>query len=98
MGVIPPDTTDNPPPRMFDPIDQEVLFVPAEGGFTPAFPEREPLAYQRYVRLRSTATRIEASRHTLYRNILPSALCLRLTSGQTAARSGLPPAGFAGGR
>ncbi|HMG64518.1 MAG TPA: alpha/beta hydrolase, partial [Streptosporangiaceae bacterium] len=41
----------------------EVLFVGAEGGFTPDFPAARPDLYDRYVRLRSTATRIEAFRH-----------------------------------
>ncbi|HZT65622.1 MAG TPA: alpha/beta hydrolase [Acidimicrobiales bacterium] len=48
---------------LFDPVDHEVLFLPSGGGFTEAFPQEDPLRYGRYMRLRSTATRIEASRH-----------------------------------
>ena len=65
MGVVPPggDGSEAVRRRLREPVDQEVLFVPAEGGFTADFPARSPVAYERYVRLRSTATRIEASRH-----------------------------------
>jgi pimeloyl-ACP methyl ester carboxylesterase len=48
--------------RMFAPIDEATLFMPAEGGFTRGFPTTHPAEYERYVRLRSTATRIAASR------------------------------------
>jgi pimeloyl-ACP methyl ester carboxylesterase len=67
MGVAPPsDGGDGGAARrarMFAPIDDATLFIPAEGGFTPEFPTTHPVDYERYVRLRSTATRIEASRH-----------------------------------
>jgi pimeloyl-ACP methyl ester carboxylesterase len=65
MGVAPPTADDGPEVvrRLFDPVTEDVLFLPGEGGFTPDFPTRSPVAYQRYVRLRSTATRIEAARH-----------------------------------
>src|SRR5215472_4446817 len=67
MGVGAPGTADATAlarrRRMFEPVDDEVLFLPADGGFTQGFPERSPVAHQRYVRLRSTATRIEAARH-----------------------------------
>jgi len=65
MGVAPPADDGAPEVvrRLFDPVGEDVLFLPAEGGFTQGFPARSPDAYQRYVRLRSTATRIEASRH-----------------------------------
>lgn len=67
MGVAPPtdDASDADAARrarMFTPIDDATLFIPAEGGFTREFPSTRPLEYERYVRLRSTATRIEASR------------------------------------
>jgi len=67
MGVQPPAGEDGGTAevvrRMREPVSDEVLFLPAEAGFTGGFAERSPAAYQRYVRLRSTATRIEASRH-----------------------------------
>ncbi|HZU72405.1 MAG TPA: alpha/beta hydrolase [Acidimicrobiales bacterium] len=43
-------------------VGDDVLFLPGEGGFTESFPLSRPLQYQRYIRLRSTATRLEASR------------------------------------
>lgn len=42
-------------------VADDVLFLPAEGAFTPGFPTERREQYERYVRLRSTATRIEAS-------------------------------------
>lgn len=66
MGVAPPGgdgAADAIRRRMLEPVGEDVLLLPAEGGFTEGFPARSPVAYQRYVRLRSTATRIEASRH-----------------------------------
>jgi pimeloyl-ACP methyl ester carboxylesterase len=68
MGVAP--TTGGAPSeaetarraRMFAPIDEATLFIPAEGGFTREFPATHPVEYERYVRMRSTATRIAASR------------------------------------
>ena len=61
MGVPRPGTARARPTA--EPIGDEVLFVGAEGGFTPDFPAASPELYERYVRLRSTATRIEAFRH-----------------------------------
>lgn len=67
MGVTPPDAADAMPAAtrraMFAPVEESVLFLPAEGGFTADFPADHPVEYERYIRLRSTATRIEASRH-----------------------------------
>ena len=66
MGVMPPGADAMPEARrraMLDPIAEDVLFIPGTGGFTPEFPEQQPLMYDRYLRLRSTATRLEASRH-----------------------------------
>jgi pimeloyl-ACP methyl ester carboxylesterase len=62
MGVLPPDAPARPLPGT-EPIGDEVLFVGAERGFTPDFPAARPELYDRYVRLRSTANRIEAFRH-----------------------------------
>jgi pimeloyl-ACP methyl ester carboxylesterase len=62
MGVLPPDEPGRPAPGT-EPIGDEILFVGAERGFTPDFPAARPELYERYVRLRSTATRIEAFRH-----------------------------------
>jgi pimeloyl-ACP methyl ester carboxylesterase len=62
MGIQPPGAPGRPRPAA-GPIGDDVLFVGAEGGFTPDFPAARPELYDRYVRLRSTATRIEAFRH-----------------------------------
>src|SRR4029450_7044070 len=35
--------------RMFAPIDEATLFMPAEGGFTRGFPTTHPAEYERYV-------------------------------------------------
>src|SRR5204863_145471 len=66
MGVMPPGDDAMPSTTrraMFEPVDDSVLFLPAEGGFNTGYAEADPTAYDRYVRLRSTATRIEASRY-----------------------------------
>lgn len=66
MGVAPPGgggADEAVRRRLYEPVADDVLLLPAEGGFTEGFPARAPGAYQRYLRLRSTATRIEASRH-----------------------------------
>ena len=67
MGVRSPSTEESEAEaarraRLREPIADDVLFIPAEGGFTSSFPSEHPDAYNRYVRLRSTATRIQASR------------------------------------
>jgi pimeloyl-ACP methyl ester carboxylesterase len=46
-----------------EPIDVETLFIAGQGGFTAGFSAAHPDLYERYVRLRSTATRIEATRN-----------------------------------
>jgi pimeloyl-ACP methyl ester carboxylesterase len=62
MGVQAPGAPASPLPAA-DPIGDEEIFLGAERGFTPDFPAAQPELYDRYIRLRSTATRIEASRH-----------------------------------
>jgi pimeloyl-ACP methyl ester carboxylesterase len=67
MGIAPP-TADKAAEgermrRITAAAPDDVLFIPAEGAFTPAFPTERPEQYERYIRLRSTATRIEAARN-----------------------------------
>ncbi len=62
MGVIRPGAPGRVIPPA-EPVPDEVLLVGAERGFTPGFPSASPELYQRYLRLRATATRIEAFRH-----------------------------------
>ena len=68
MGITPPSADGTPAATrraLFDPIDQETVFIPAGGGtaFTKSFESENKLMFDRYVRARSTATRIEAARH-----------------------------------
>ena len=60
MGVMPADAA-APPTRQ--PLPEDTLFVPVGESFTPEFKERQPLMLERYFRIRSTATRLEALRH-----------------------------------
>jgi pimeloyl-ACP methyl ester carboxylesterase len=62
MGVMPPGADATPQRPQAEPAGEDTLFLPAEGGFTRAFPLGHPEMYDRYIRLRSTATRIEATR------------------------------------
>jgi len=61
MGVLPADAGTQARP-VAEPAGEDTLFLPAQGGFTPGFPAAHPEQYDRYIRLRSTATRIEATR------------------------------------
>ena len=45
------------------PMDPERLYIPFGASFTPQFEQEQPDQYERYFRIRSTATRIEALRH-----------------------------------
>ena len=45
------------------PLDQETLFLPIGDSLTDGFKQQQPRMYERYLRIRSTATRIEAMRH-----------------------------------
>src|SRR5215217_3706196 len=45
------------------PLDPATIFLPVGDAFTDAFKQQQPLMFERYLRIRSTATRIEALRH-----------------------------------
>jgi pimeloyl-ACP methyl ester carboxylesterase len=62
MGVMPTDGRPGPERPSVEPADDDALFLAARGGFTRDFPTTHPDLYDRYIRLRSTATRIEATR------------------------------------
>ena len=51
------------PSPLSQPIGDDVLFLDVAESFTPAFYAAEPRLVDRYVRVRSTATRLEAQRH-----------------------------------
>jgi len=59
-GVAEPGATMPQPGR---PLDPETLFLPIGDSLTDGFKESQPRMYERYLRIRSTATRIEALRH-----------------------------------
>ncbi|MGE5596404.1 MAG: alpha/beta fold hydrolase [Hyphomicrobiales bacterium] len=61
MGVAPEG--EQAVPRTMQPLDPETLFLPIGDSLTDGFRERRPEMYDRYLRIRSTATRIEALRH-----------------------------------
>lgn len=61
MGV--PRDPDAAAPAAANPLDPQTLFLPIGDSLTDGFKAREPLMYERYLRIRSTATRIEALRH-----------------------------------
>jgi pimeloyl-ACP methyl ester carboxylesterase len=45
------------------PLDKDTLFLPIGDSLTDGFKAAQPRMYERYLRIRSTATRIEALRH-----------------------------------
>lgn len=49
--------------RMRRPIDESTIFLPFGDSLTDRMKEERPVLYDRYFRVRSTATRIEALRH-----------------------------------
>jgi pimeloyl-ACP methyl ester carboxylesterase len=60
MGVQ-PDGQAAPPTRA--PLDLETLFLPIGDSLTDGFKAARPEMFERYLRIRSTATRLEAMRH-----------------------------------
>lgn len=61
MGVpLDPSAAAPPAPQ---PLDAETLFLPTGDALTEGFKTRQLRLYERYLRIRSTATRLEALRH-----------------------------------
>jgi pimeloyl-ACP methyl ester carboxylesterase len=60
MGVPPAGERPRVPA---EPLDDETIFLPFGDSLTERLREERPLMYDRYFRIRSTATRIEALRH-----------------------------------
>ena len=50
-------------PAAATPLNLETLFLPTGDALTEGFKANEPRMYERYLRIRSTATRLEAMRH-----------------------------------
>lgn len=63
-GVAPPAESGAQPaqPRR-EPLDHETIFLPFGDSLTDKLKRERPVLYDRYFRIRSTATRIEALRH-----------------------------------
>jgi pimeloyl-ACP methyl ester carboxylesterase len=59
MGV----STGAPIAAEAEPLDLETLFLPIGDSLTDRFRKEQPRMYERYLRIRSTATRLEAMRH-----------------------------------
>jgi pimeloyl-ACP methyl ester carboxylesterase len=53
----------NAPGLSQTPLDPEVLFLPVGDSLTEGFKQQQPRMFERYLRIRSTATRLEAMRH-----------------------------------
>jgi len=51
------------------PLDDQTLFLPVGDSLTGNLRARDPLLYERYLRIRSTATRLEALRHPRARSM-----------------------------
>jgi pimeloyl-ACP methyl ester carboxylesterase len=60
-GVAPPGSP--APVRSREPLDDHTIFLPFGDSLTERLKEERPVLYDRYFRIRSTATRIEALRH-----------------------------------
>jgi pimeloyl-ACP methyl ester carboxylesterase len=59
-----------PAPR--EPLDSETLFLPIGDALTDGFKQAQPRMHERYLRIRSTATRLESLRHPRRRPRAPS--------------------------
>lgn len=70
MGVMQPAEPGSaaPPPRRVNPIDNETLFLPIGTSLTDKLRQERPRMYERYLRIRSTATRLEYMRRPRARN------------------------------
>lgn len=66
-GLIPSGSGVRPPgqgmPAARDPLDPDTLFLPIGDSLTDGFKAAHPRMHERYLRIRSTATRLEAMRH-----------------------------------
>ncbi len=54
--------------RQLSPLDHETLFLPIGDALTDRFKREEPIMFERYLRIRSTATRLEFLRRPRERN------------------------------
>lgn len=75
MGI--PRDPEKAVPRAANPLADDVLFLPTGDALTPEFKANQQVMFQRYLRIRSTATRLEAMRHP--RSAAPATLDERKT-------------------
>jgi len=68
MGIGP--FPDGPARSRAEPLDEHTLFLPVGDSLTEGLRTRDPLLYERYLRIRSTATRLEALRHPRPRSMV----------------------------
>lgn len=83
MGVV---SASAAAPAARPPLDLETLFLPIGDSLTDGFKVARPEMYQRYLRIRSTATRLEALRH-------PRTLAARTTEERAALGERAPSIG-----
>jgi pimeloyl-ACP methyl ester carboxylesterase len=67
MGIGP--FPDGAPRSRTEPLDEHTLFLSAGDSLTEGLRTRDPLLYERYLRIRSTATRLEALRYPRARSL-----------------------------
>jgi pimeloyl-ACP methyl ester carboxylesterase len=79
-GVAQPGTPGAVPPAQ-QPLSPDVLFLPIGDSLTDGFKQAQPRMHERYLRIRSTATRLEAMRHPRR----PAAHTLREREGMAQA-------------
>lgn len=72
------------PARVMSALDDETLFLPIGDSLTARLREERPLMYERYLRIRSTATRLEYMRHPRPRN--PTTIEETRQIGETIAK------------
>jgi 3-oxoadipate enol-lactonase len=60
MGIMEPGAS---APAAATPLNPDTLFLPIGDSLTDGFKAAQPRMYERYLRIRSTATRLEAMRH-----------------------------------
>jgi pimeloyl-ACP methyl ester carboxylesterase len=80
MGIMSPGTASR---VSNDPLDLHTLFLPVSDALTEAFKQNQPRMFERYLRIRSTATRLEALRYPRRRD---ATLADRATLGERVGK------------
>jgi pimeloyl-ACP methyl ester carboxylesterase len=74
--------------RAIAPLDADVLFLPVGDSLTDTLKMQRPRMYERYLRIRSTATRLEYMRHPRERH--PTTLAETAAIAETITRVSSP--------